>query len=396
MGATLDFVQSKRKPRATLFAALLGLAALGLACGSKHHPPYAEEAPPPVSGGGTGDLIGSDSGSAVAACNTLADGGSCGCEDVPLFADPPTMYFVLDRSGSMAESNKWTTVRLAVADVVRAIGPRASFGAAMFPGPSNVDQCASGIEVMSVRRGDPPSASGMDGPVTTALLTATATAANGGTPTSATLNALMPKLATLKGNLFVVLATDGGPNCNQAAACTITGCMPNIEGVAGCDAVTNCCAPPKGTPSNCLDDQATIAAVNKLKAAGIPTYVIGIPGSAPYANVLDALAEAGGTAQTTGTSKYYRVDTTDQAALLSALKHVAAKVTATCTFKLQGNVDATLVNVFFDEVVVPQDTTNGWTITNGTITLQGASCQKVLNGDVLDVRIIAGCPTVVK
>ncbi len=378
-------------------AGLAGLAVLSVliaACGSKHHPPLANDAPP-ISGG-TGDLIGSDAGSMPAACNTLVDGGSCGCQDVPLFADPPTMYFVLDRSGSMAESNKWTTVRLAVADVLRAIGPRANFGAAVFPGPSNVDQCASGIEVMSVRRGDPPSTSGLDGPVTTELLSSTAAAASGGTPTSATLTALMPKLAQLKGNLFVVLATDGGPNCNQAATCTIAGCMPNIEGVAGCDATTNCCAPPKGTPSNCLDDQATLAAVNKLKAAGIPTYVIGIPGSAPYAALLDSLAIAGGTAQTTGTSKYYRVDSTDQTALLTALKSVAAKVTATCTFKLQGNVDPTLVNLFFDEVVVPQDTTNGWTMTGGTITLQGTSCQKVLNGDVLDVRIIAGCPTVLK
>lgn len=382
-------------PRLARSIALLsGIVALVAACGSKHHPPLADDAPPPT-GGGTGGLIGNDPGAMPAACNSLADGGSCGCVDVPLFSDPPTMYFVLDRSGSMAEANKWTTVRLAVADVLRAIGPRANFGAAVFPQPSNVNQCASGVEVMSVRRGDPPSM-GMDGPVTTALLQATAAPASGGTPTSATLTALMPKLAALKGNLFVVLATDGGPNCNQAATCTIAGCMPNIEGVVGCDATTNCCEAPKGTPSNCLDDQATLAAVNKLKAAGIPTYVIGIPGSGPYAAVLDELAVAGGTAQTTGMYKYYRVDTTDQAALLGALKSVAAKVTATCTFKLQPNVDPTLVNVFFDEVVVPQETTNGWTITGGTITLQGTSCQKVLNGDVLDVRIIAGCPTVVK
>jgi hypothetical protein len=373
----------------------VGFVGIVVSCGGQHHPPYAgDTVVPDEEGGSTGDLIGGDSGAAV--CNTLLDGSSCGCQDVPLFADPPTMYFVLDRSGSMADSNKWTTVRLTVADVVRSIGPRANFGAAVFPGASNVDQCASGVEVMSVRRGDPKTTDGLDGPVTTALLQATAIAATGGTPTSATLTALMPNLAALKGNLFVVLATDGGPNCNQMANCTIADCIPNIEGAAGCDSTTNCCAPPKGTPSNCLDDQATIAAVNKLKAANIPTYVIGIPGSAPYANVLDALATAGGTAQTTGTSKYYRVDTTDQTALLAALKSVAAKVTATCTFKLQGNVDPTRVNVLFDEVVVPQDATNGWTIADNTITLQGTSCQQVLNGDVLDVRIIAGCPTIVK
>ena len=382
-----------------------GLIALGvgaalvalLACGDKSRPPPAGNFGAPTASASTGGLIPggtADAGGMV--CGTFADGGTCGCQDLPLFADPPNMYFVLDRSGSMQEDDKWDTVRLTVADVMRDIGPRANFGAAMFPAPSSVDQCATGGEVMSTRPGDPPNGTTKDGPTTSALLTATDIAAAGGTPTSATLSALLPKLHSLTGKTFVVLATDGGPNCNDAAMCSVATCIPNIEGASGCDTATNCCAPPAGTPANCLDDTATIAAVNALSAAGIPTYVIGIPGSGPYSAVLNALATAGGTAQTTGTSKYFEVDTTDQAALLTALKTVAAKVTATCTFQLKGVPDPKEVNVYFDEKVVPQDPVNGWTISGTTVTLVGTSCQQVLAGDVLDIRIIAGCPTVVK
>ena len=53
--------------------------------------------------------------------------------DVPLFTNPPNMYFVLDRSGSMGESDKWDRVRLTVARLMRGLGPRANFGAAIFP-----------------------------------------------------------------------------------------------------------------------------------------------------------------------------------------------------------------------------------------------------------------------
>jgi hypothetical protein len=366
------------------------------ACGSRAHPPALDDSPAAPLPSGGGGLLGGDAGSKPPDCGTLADGGSCGCEDVPLFTEPPNMYFVLDRSGSMQEDDKWDTIRLAVADVMRSIGPRANFGAAVFPGPSSVDECATGVEAMSVRQGDPPTGTSQDGPTVTALLAATNSAAGGGTPTSATLKFLLPGLTALKGKTFVVLATDGGPNCNNAASCSIATCIPNIEGAAGCDATTNCCAAPNGDPSNCLDDTATIAAVNNLKAAGIPTYVIGVPGSGPYAGLLDQLATTGGTAQATGATKYYAIDSTDQAAFLKTMKSVAAKVTATCTFTLKGTPDPSHVNVYFDEVVVPQNPVNGWTIMGGTITLVGTACQQVLDGDVLDVRIIAGCPTVVK
>ena len=195
----------------------------------------------------------------------------------------------------------------------------------------------------------------------------------------------------------MILATDGGPNCNAGPSCTAAMCQPNIEGVQGCSVNgPSCCDPPMGYRESCLDSDATKSAVAALKAAGIPVYVVGLPGTSTpvYASLLDDLAVAGGTAQATS-PKYYRVASANDNTLLTALKKIAAQITATCDFKLSETpAQANQVNVYLDEVVLPKDPVNGWKIDGPIVTLLGEACAKVLAGDVLDVRIITGCPTV--
>jgi hypothetical protein len=368
------------------------VAALVAGCGTERPPPASDSASigPPATGssGGFGDA----GSSKPPGCGQGADGGYCDCVDVPLFADAPNIYFVLDRSGSMATDNKWTQVRLVVAQVLRGLGPRANFGATVFPGFAQ-NACAAPEQILPVRPGDPP---GVDGPTTTALLTATSGDPNGGTPTAEALRQVLPYLQTVKGKTFVILATDGGPNCNAGASCTFTQCIPNIEDIPGCPkgGSLNCCESPNGARESCLDAPATTSAVAALKAAGIPVYVVGLPGAEVYANVLDDFAVSGGTAGATS-PKYYKIDSTSGTALLAALKKIAAKIVATCDFKLKDpTATPNLVNVYLDEVVLPHDPVNGWKIDGGTVTLLGTACDKVLSGDVLDVRIITGCPTV--
>lgn len=229
-----------------------------------------------------------------------------------------------------------------------------------------------------------------------ALLSATSAPAAGGTPTAATLLALRPVLAKLPGKTFVILATDGGPNCNAAAMCDTANCIPNIESVsAACKPNgVNCCTQNQYGPQNCLDGPPTVTAVAGLAQAGIPVYVIGVPGSGPYAGLLDELATSGGTARPTS-PKYYRVDGTDPNAFTTALAQVAAKITATCTLPLQSAPqDPSLVNVYADGAVVPRDPVDGWTLDNATVSLVGAACARVLAGEVLEVRVVEGCPTV--
>lgn len=342
-------------------------------------------------GGGTDDAgpFTFDGGSsAPPGCGVGPSGGVCDCIDSPLATEAPNFYFVLDRSGSMNVDNKWETARLAVGGLINTIGRRAKYGAAVFPGDST---CGAGKEIMSVRLGDLPLANGNYGPVAAYMLTQSrAYPAEGGTPTAQTLDALAVQLSNLPGKTFVILATDGGPNCG-GGTCGSSNCMPNIEQLAGCTlSGPSCCA----EPGNCLEADATNTAVARLKSLGIPTFVIGMPGSVTYATLLDRLATTGGTAQA-GSPGYYRVDSADKADLLAALRKVASKIVATCTYELKdAPPDVGKLNVYLDEVVVPRDGGNAWKLEGKTVTLVGETCDKVLRGDVLDVRIILGCPTV--
>jgi hypothetical protein len=352
-----------------------------------------------VTNGGSGTSIPpgnsfatNDDGTKPPGCGTAPDGTFCECVDTPLFAEAPNMYFVLDRSGSMSEDNKWTQVRGVVAKIMRALGPRANFGAMIYPGNAT-EACAPGIEIMSTRPGDPPSST-VDGPTTRILLQKSNVSPTGGTPTSASLAAVVPIVQKLTGKTFVILATDGAPNCNAMAACGYDKCMPNIENVQGCpkDGPFNCCAPPEGYSENCLDSSASVAAAANLRNANAPVFVIGLPGTSTYQGVLDEIAVAGGTAGP-ASPKYFAVGTANEAAMLDALKKVAAKIVATCEFTLKDEpADPNLVNVYLDEVILPYDPNATWKIEGKTVTLLGDTCTKVMNGDVLGVRIIAGCP----
>ncbi|MBX3260590.1 MAG: VWA domain-containing protein [Labilithrix sp.] len=385
--------------RASRFGSGLGALALavslGAGCGTER-PPVTGDGPGVGVGVGSGEVFNPDAGSvAPPGCGTQPDGSQCDCLDVPLFVDPPTIYFVLDRSGSMGVADKWTKVRVTVAKIMRSLGPRAAFGAAMFPAPSGDDVCAPGTEIMSVRAGDAPS-SGVDGPTTTALLAATRVTPSGGTPTGPTLAQLEPRLAGVAGRRFVVLATDGAPNCNTNAGCGYDACQLNIEGWPGCpkEGPRNCCEYPDGYSENCTDASSTLGAISALRARGVPVYVVGLPGADAYASLLDEMATAGGTALPTS-PRYFAVNAASEDVMLTALKKVAAQITGTCTFDLkEAPADASLVNVYMDDVVLPYEPVDGWTISGKTVTLVGAACERVKNGDVLDVRIIAGCPRI--
>jgi hypothetical protein len=374
-------------------ATALALAfALAAGCGSER-PPVASDGIGASRAAG-GPQFNPDAGTGKPpGCGTKPDGSQCDCIDVPLFIDPPTIYFVLDRSGSMDVSDKWNQARVTVGKIMRSLGPRANFGAAMFPEWGTEDACAPGKEIMSVRPGDPPS-SGVDGPTTSFLLSATRILPNGGTPTGSTLELVRTKLANLPGHRYVILATDGAPNCNPNASCGVDRCQLNVENRPGCpkEGPRNCCEPPDGYRENCTDSPSTLSAISSLKVMGIPVFVVGLPGAAEYSSLLEEMAVTGGTALATS-PRYFAVNAASEDVMLAALKKVAAKITGTCTFDLkEAPADPALVNVYMDDAALPYEPVNGWTIDGTTVTLVGSSCERVKNGDALDVRIIAGCP----
>jgi hypothetical protein len=322
------------------------------------------------------------------------DAASCMPTDVPVEPNVPNLYFVLDASGSMLENSKWPNVRLAVANLVATLADSARFGATVFPDPS-VDLCAPGLEVMPLRLGDTL------GETATVFLTATTLTPRGGTPTAATFRSLAPKLKSLPGVTYVILATDGGPNCDTALPpCSIDQCTSNIDGVQNAagvqicfpDGGTNCCDRNR---SGCLDEPAAAQAIADLLAAGVQTYVMGIPGSTPYTAVLDQLAIAGGTARA-GEPRYYAVGTPDTRALESGLEEIARQVMKSCTILLgRSPADPNKVNVFVDGALVPSDGPSGWSLHGSTVTLAAGLCGSLqADASVPTVHVSEGCPTV--
>jgi hypothetical protein len=337
--------------------------------------------------------------------------GPCGEQVIPVVSDPPNLSFIIDHSGSMGEElagsglSKYENARVALSQVLKAVGHRVNYGAAVFPGVAEQTGCEPGDELMRVAPGDPPSyaRAGKSGPRLRDLLNRLSIVGiSGGTPAAATLQKMRDVLTALEGETYVVLITDGAPNCNEELSCAASGCIPNIEdltvGGLECRGGYNCCEPAntgQGANINCVDSDASLSAVRDLADAGIKTFVIGMPGSEPYEALLNGMAELGGTARE-GDLKYYPVE--DTAALKAALVEIAASVSISCTVPLDYEPpDPDYVNVFFDGQVVPFDPDQGWSWTEeGAVTIHGAACEQLLGGDVLELQVFAGCKTVVK
>ena len=323
--------------------------------------------------------------------------GECGEHVHDVRLDVPNLYFVLDRSGSMdvpvdSSNTAYDVVRDETIALVAALGSLINVGAALFPRAGSSNACAAGVEVLPVTKGDPPGDYvGDEGPTTTLFRQATKTFPVGGTPISATLEQLAGPLAELEGRTIVMLLTDGGPNCNSAAMCPLSDCLPALEAL--CDPGVNCCAPgdPDFGPESCLDRPASIEAVADLYDNGIDVYVIGITGSEFFGDVLDAMAEAGGTAQE-GATKYHRVD--DFEALGDVFAQIAAEAISCDIDLADPPAEEGFTNVYLDCELVEQSMYGGWIwLDEDTITLTGSSCDKLKAGAVEQVKIITGCPT---
>lgn len=342
---------------------------------------------------------------------SLSPSGPCGEQVIPVVSRPPNLSFIIDRSGSMvfnlpgSDFSKYENARLAIAAVLKAIGHRVNYGAAIFPGLAGVTGCEAGEELMPVAPGDPPSyaRSGKTGPRLKDLLARLSIASvAGGTPAAPTLDKMRTILTQLEGETFVVLITDGAPNCNADISCEASGCIPNIEDltVAGkeCRGSYNCCDPGNGAKEaarDCVDAQASLDGVQALFDAGIRTFVVGMPGSEPYEDLLNGMAERGGTARD-GAAKYYSA--ADTAALEEALGQIASSVAISCEVPLDYEPpDRDYVNVFFDGDVVEYDAEDGWEWTpDGRVAIRGRACTELMSGNVIELQVFAGCKTVVR
>ncbi|GHG71726.1 adventurous gliding motility lipoprotein CglB [Comamonas sp. JC664] len=219
----------------------------------------------------------------------------------------------------------------------------------------------------------------------------------GGTPTSGSLNFVgeLPGLQDSERENFVILLTDGLPNCNAANA--NSGSNPDL---CKCTIANNGCQGAYAQ-RGCLDTDASVAAVQALAQKQISTIVIGFgaetaTGDGPA--VLDAMARAGGFARqcdaqnscgagdtcnpTTGLCSRAFYQAGNQAELAQVLEDISLAVInpEPCLIKLDGPQrpsDPKLLVVYVDGVRTTSSAST-WTLEEAGVLFTGETCDRIL------------------
>jgi von Willebrand factor type A domain len=288
----------------------------------------------------------------------------------------PSVMFVLDASGSMNEpfsvngSTRWQVLGSSLAVVLPSVDQTMSIGATVFPDVSQQavppDQNCAGPSSVNL----PPAI----GNVNPLLNLIQSIGPVGGTPTADAISTAAQGLLSIRAASTaraIILATDGGPNCNTSLDSETCTCANPAETTCGKD-------PPPFDPQLCLDDTRTLSRITSFASQGLPTYVIGIhdPGDVQDEPVLNAMADAGGR-PLSGTDHYYSA--TSQTDLENAFVAIRNQI-GSCTY-LTSSVPngAGSISVTVNGVTIPFDPSGkqGWKWgdeANGEIIFVGQAC----------------------
>ena len=305
----------------------------------------------------------------------------CGVEDLPLeFAVSSDVLIVLDRSGSMAFT--LSALKTAVNRIVDASDDRIWFG--LMPFPSTVPPNDCRMIAPATECAAPATLHVPPGPLAASEIAGVLSGIGicGSTPTSATLaNARTCLAATATGHTkYLLLVTDGVPNCNSSLDWTTCTCLATEEPYC------------TDRPEACLDDAASYAALDGLLADGVQTYVMALGRwFGGDRDVLDNMAVHG------GTGHFYPAE--DTGAILSTFEAIMGTIVVSCVFDLHPGpeTDPTQVNLYVGEELIPRDPgrSAGWDyVDEDTVEFYGAACDTILAGDVGAVNAAYGCPTI--
>ncbi len=283
---------------------------------------------------------------AADACRPCRPGG----ERFALTTTPAEVLFVVDRSGSMAAPTpnritRWDSLTTAVRAVLPGLDRSLFMGLLIFPDPTNCSVPGSpNVPIVQPAAGVIASHLAASGP-------------NGMTPTYDAMQVAARYFNSVVSTRrrFVVLATDGAPNCGRSV----------------------------------LD---VVSVLRGLRTAGIDTFVLGIPGGDLSLYIpLNLMADAGGRARS-GAAHFYEANTTSE--FETALRAITASASS-CTYRFGSTpADPARVSVQFDGVNVTRDRTNGWEFTDTTyreIRFFGTSCTRLQTGGVRNISASFNC-----
>ena len=347
---------------------------------------------PPSGAPGESDDKGSSKNGTDGNANHNGDNtnGTCAEEDFSIAAEPVDMLIVLDRSSSMEMQQLWYPMGEALKKVTEEMSDRINFGLVVYPEVGCPSEC--GVPAESLVE---------IGTTDAAIQIATRIGPGGigtceasGTPTAGTLEMARDELDALTDsyNRYVLLATDGAPNCNPNLSCQTCTVVHDL----GCVG-----------PTHCLDDEAAVAAAGDLKQVGYPVFVLGLGDLAKWWTVMDRIAGAGGTGQ------HYRAD--DTKTLVDALESITGQV-ASCEFRVDwddlpadASQDPGLVNIYCKEkagdaigshnvIKYANGCTSdiGWHWTDSdTIHLCEGACEKLRSAGCVEITATFGCDSIV-
>jgi len=294
------------------------------------------------------------------------------------------LIFVLDRSSSMAwtfddhypepgELSRWQLLQNALSEAIFLVEDYTEFGAEFYPVFEPYDPFTYACDITS----------GID--IAPGLRTRSAimnvfdeTYPTGGTPTYGALVQVQEYYVSHARpgiERYIVLATDGGPNCRDEPpdpmwSCICTG-PPDVF-----------CSDVSVDWANCLDNTRTLDVITSIyDGHDIPVYIVGIedPTRPDLSDFLDEMAIAGGRPRPESAERrFYSVRRPDE--LEQALTTIVES-TAVCVFVVatpEGRSPELEITV--DRVPVEYDPSraNGWDWTNmesGLISFYGRACE---------------------
>jgi hypothetical protein len=335
---------------------------------------------------------------------------------VPLaFNQPkPNLMLLVDKSGSMADPvtppsgpSKIVVLQQVMGEFLDAGTPVARVGLAEFPNQSCVPTNASNI-LASLPPADAGDADAVLEAATLAANTALQSLTpSGGTPTQASLAFVAGNVSELSDSSrqdFVLLLTDGLPNCNNSLDANTCTCTSSAN-------------PPCVANTDCLDNVATVSQIQAMKTSqAIKTIVIGfgadVVGSVAQ-STLEAMAEAGGFVRkcpntnedcgagnpcvlATGLCSQQFFQATDGDALTEALAEIGSTLTQTaCVYSLdEVPSNPQLISVVLNGTpYLPGTDTWTYDAAKNQIDFLGALCAQLKNNTpqnpvTLDIRLL--------
>ncbi|MEI8256468.1 MAG: vWA domain-containing protein, partial [Deltaproteobacteria bacterium] len=290
---------------------------------------------------------------------------------IPLTRRTADVMFLIDRSNSMRADisgqdlppSRWNVLEGALSRALPPLEATLSFGATFYPqvqlGPPSVEQAC----LTSVRVDIPPARNNS----AAILRVFQNTEPGGGTPTYLALRLVhswFDAQPATRDPRYIVLATDGGPNCNaalDAATCPCTSHDPTTM-------ASTCPGDPAmgfdPMPSNCLDDGRTLGEMRAVAGVGIPVFVIGIddPTRPDLTAVLNLMADAGGRPNLAGPERYYRIRVPmDLDTAFQAIERTIAQCTFVTT-RAPASFDSIHLDLGTQELPRDATRTNGWDV----------------------------------